>query len=86
MTDHLQSQGYERVAIKRTQDARYLMLSLNAEATLDRFKWEALVLYAGDGGLEIDNNSPEWTLRPCAIERTGCFSGATGAGRQRRPS
>ena len=37
MTDHLQSQGYERVAIKRTQDARYFMLSMNAETTLDRF-------------------------------------------------
>jgi hypothetical protein len=37
MTDHLQSQGYERVSIKRTQDARYPMLSLNAETTLDRF-------------------------------------------------
>ena len=37
MTDHLQSQGYERVTIKRTQDARYFMLSMNAETTLDRF-------------------------------------------------
>jgi len=37
LTDDLQSQGYERVTIKRTQDARYLMLSMNAETTLDRF-------------------------------------------------
>jgi hypothetical protein len=37
MTDHLQSQGYERVTIKRTQDARYFMLSMNAETTLDKF-------------------------------------------------
>ena len=37
MTDHLQSQGYERVTIKRTEDARYFMLSMNAETTLDRF-------------------------------------------------
>jgi hypothetical protein len=36
MTDHLQSQGYERVTIKRTQDARYIMLSMNAETTLDK--------------------------------------------------
>jgi transposase len=32
-------------------------------------QWEALLLYAGDGRLEIDNNSSERTLRPCAIGR-----------------
>jgi len=30
-------------------------------------QWEALLLYASDGRLEIDNNSSERTLRPCAI-------------------
>src|SRR5262249_2016151 len=30
---------------------------------------EALLLYASDGRLEIDNNSSERTLRPCAIGR-----------------
>jgi transposase len=32
-------------------------------------QWEALLLYAADGRLEIDNNSSERTLRPCAIGR-----------------
>ena len=32
-------------------------------------QWEALLLYANDGRLEIDNNSSERTLRPCAIGR-----------------
>jgi hypothetical protein len=32
-------------------------------------QWEALLLYASDGRLEIDNNSSERTLRPCAIGR-----------------
>jgi hypothetical protein len=30
-------------------------------------QWEALLWYASDGRLEIDNNSSERTLRPCAI-------------------
>jgi transposase len=32
-------------------------------------QWEALLLYMGDGRLEIDNNSSERRLRPCAIGR-----------------
>src|SRR6516162_6051719 len=32
-------------------------------------QWEALLLYASDGRLEIDKNSSERTLRPCAIGR-----------------
>ena len=32
-------------------------------------QWEALLLYASDARLEIDNNSSERTLRPCAIGR-----------------
>jgi transposase len=32
-------------------------------------QWEALLRYAGDGRLEIDNNAPERTLRLCAIGR-----------------
>src|SRR5262249_43238232 len=32
-------------------------------------QWEALLLYAGDVRLEIDNNSSERTLRPFAIGR-----------------
>jgi hypothetical protein len=32
-------------------------------------QWEALLLYASDGRLEIDNNSSERTLRPWAISR-----------------
>ena len=34
MTDHLEEQGYQRVAIKRTMDERHLMLSMNEEAAL----------------------------------------------------
>ncbi|MGE5756820.1 MAG: IS66 family transposase [Planctomycetaceae bacterium] len=32
-------------------------------------QWEALLLYASDGRLEIDNNFSERTLRPCAVGR-----------------
>ena len=32
-------------------------------------QWEALLLYASDARLEIDNNHSERTLRPCAIGR-----------------
>jgi transposase len=48
-------------ALPKSQFGRAIGYALN--------QWEALLLYAGDGRLEIDNNSSERTLRPCAIGR-----------------
>jgi transposase len=48
-------------ALPRSQFGKAINYALN--------QWEALLLYAGDGRLEIDNNSSERTLRPCAIGR-----------------
>ena len=65
------------IALPKSQFGKAINYALN--------QWEALLLYASDGRLEIDNNSSERTLRPCAIgARTGCFLGVIGAGRQRR--
>jgi hypothetical protein len=51
-------------ALPRSQFGKAINYALN--------QWEALLLYAGDGRLEIDNNSSERTLRPCAIGRKNC--------------
>jgi hypothetical protein len=37
MTDHLRNEGYERVALHRTEDPNIIMLSLDAEAALSMF-------------------------------------------------
>jgi transposase len=49
------------LALPKSQFGKAINYALN--------QWEALLLYAGDGRLEIDNNSSERTLRPCAIGR-----------------
>jgi hypothetical protein len=36
MTDHLEKQGYQRIAMKRTVDAKHFMMSLDDEAALDQ--------------------------------------------------
>jgi transposase len=48
-------------ALPKSQFGKAINYALN--------QWEALLLYASDGQLEIDNNSSERTLRPCAIGR-----------------
>src|SRR6185312_14663219 len=48
-------------ALPKSQFGKAINYALN--------QWEALLLYASDGRLEIDNNSSERTLRPCAIGR-----------------
>jgi hypothetical protein len=48
-------------ALPRSQFGKAINYALNQR--------EALLLYAGDGRLEIDKNSSERTLRPCAIGR-----------------
>src|SRR5262249_40891182 len=48
-------------ALPRSQFGKAINYALN--------QWEALLLYASDARLEIDNNSAERTLRPCAIGR-----------------
>jgi hypothetical protein len=49
------------LALPKSQFRKAINYALN--------QWEALLLYASDGRLEIDNNSSERTLRPCAIGR-----------------
>jgi transposase len=49
------------LALPKSQFGKSINYALN--------QWEALLLYASDGRLEIDNNSSERTLRPCAIGR-----------------
>lgn len=49
------------VALPKSQFGKAINYALN--------QWEALLVYASDGRLEIDNNFPERTLRPCAIGR-----------------
>src|SRR5262245_9734917 len=49
------------LALPKSQFGKTINYALN--------QWEALLLYASDGRLEIDNNSSERTLRPCAIGR-----------------
>ena len=49
------------LALPKSQFGKAIDYALN--------QWEALLLYASDGRLEIDNNSSERTLRPCAIGR-----------------
>jgi transposase len=49
------------LALPKSQFGKAINYALN--------QWEALLLYAGEGRLEIDNNSSERTLRPCAIGR-----------------
>lgn len=51
----------QALALPKTQFCKAISYALN--------QWEALLLYASDGRLEIDNNSSERTLRPCAIGR-----------------
>jgi transposase len=51
----------KRLALPRSQFGKAINYALN--------QWEALLLYASDSRLEIDNNSAERTLRPCAIGR-----------------
>jgi hypothetical protein len=48
-------------ALPKSQFGKAINYALN--------QWEALLLYAGDGRLQIDNNTSERTLRPCAIGR-----------------
>jgi hypothetical protein len=48
-------------ALPKSQFGKAINYALN--------QWEALLLYAGDDRLEIDNNAAERTLRPCAIGR-----------------
>src|SRR6516165_2816503 len=48
-------------ALPKSQFGKAINYALN--------QWEALLLYASDGRLEIDNNSSERTLRPCAVGR-----------------
>jgi transposase len=48
-------------ALPKSQFGKAINYALN--------QWEALLLYASVGHLEIDNNSSERTLRPCAIGR-----------------
>jgi transposase len=48
-------------ALPKSQFGKAINYALN--------QWEALLLYASDARLEIDNNSSERTLRPCAIGR-----------------
>jgi hypothetical protein len=49
------------LALPKSQFGKAINYALN--------QWEALLQYASDGRLEIDNNSSERTLRPCAIDR-----------------
>jgi hypothetical protein len=49
------------LALPKSQFGKAINYALN--------HWEALLRYASDGRLEIDNNSSERTLRPCAIGR-----------------
>jgi transposase len=51
----------QTLALPKSQFGKAINYALN--------QWEALLLYASDGRLEIDNNSSERTLRPCAIGR-----------------
>jgi transposase len=51
----------QALALPKSQFGKAINYALN--------QWEALLLYAGDGRLEIDNNSSERTLRPCAVGR-----------------
>jgi hypothetical protein len=52
-------------ALPKSQFGKAISYALN--------QWEALLLYARDGRLEIDNNSSERTLRPCAIGRKNSY-------------
>jgi transposase len=51
----------QALALPKSQFGKAINYALN--------QWESLLLYASDGRLEIDNNSSERTLRPCAIGR-----------------
>ncbi len=51
----------QALALPKSQFGKAINYALN--------QWEALLRYASDGRLEIDNNSSERTLRPCAIGR-----------------
>src|SRR3954470_2187712 len=62
-------------ALPKSQFGKAINYALN--------QWEALLLYASDGRLEIDNNSSERTLRPCAIGRKNwMFLGSAGGSEQ----
>jgi hypothetical protein len=61
------------LALPKSQFGKAINYALN--------QWEALLLYASDGRLEIDNNSSERTLRPCAIGRKNwLFAGSDKGG------
>lgn len=49
------------LALPKSQFGKAINYALN--------QWKALLIYASDGRLEIDNNYSERTLRPCAIGR-----------------
>ena len=49
------------LALPKSQFGKAIGYALN--------QWPALLRYASDGRLEIDNNAMEETLRPCAIGR-----------------
>ncbi len=51
----------QALALPKSQFGKAINYALN--------QWEALLLYASDGRLEIDNNYAERTLRPWAISR-----------------
>ena len=51
----------QALALPKSQFGKAINYALN--------QWEALLLYASDGRLEIDNNFSERTLRPCAVGR-----------------
>jgi hypothetical protein len=59
LEDYLREQ--KGLALPKSQFGKAINYALN--------QWGALVLYASNGRLEIDNNSSERTLRPCAIGR-----------------
>jgi transposase len=60
------------LALPKSQFGRAINYALN--------QWEALLLYASDGRLEIDKNSSERTLRPWAISRKNWMLFESGRG------
>lgn len=46
-------------------------------------RWDALLLYAGDGAVEIDDNAVEREIRPVALGRKNYLFAGSGAGGDR---
>ena len=46
-------------------------------------RWDALLLYASDGAVEIDNNAVERALRPVALGRKNYLFAGSDAGGER---